>query len=639
MGGWHRLLKFAATLVISVTAVACGGGSGGSAATAPFTPLAVGPVHLSASTTDRSATTLTYTVTLDPSLDPLKTWILIRDIGGALDPEPSASGGSDHSVILIFSTKLTLAIGTHTGSLEFYACREASCATFISNIPAVANYEIVVKEAPPIATLDPAQVNVSAEQGDIINLPMTLNVVPQRTAALFLVVDDQGVFASDVGITAINGQQITMGLHVTGTLAPGTYNGTAKLLVCSFGPCSLDTVQPGGIISLPYSVTITPYVIPAPVATRSGLPEWETYQGNASHTGYVPVTLDPANFVVHWSWSVPGAASTTSGATTGSDRLAFSARLTTGDSTLFVLNEQDGSLAWSHEFGNLAMIDDPGISSNRVFVGATDRNEQTRMSGFDLADGTQRFETPIEAQWEHYLAPVVKDGYVYTNGGMYGGLYALKQTSGALHWVGTLEQGNGWSPAVDDQHAYAYVASFFHVIDLKTGLGVVSIPNPAYNFGGYDLNMAPVIAAAGQVLVVDGVFQLAHANHLISYDILAQKEGWRADGQFLSNPAVAQDLIHVLNADGNALQARDRASGSVVWQWSPADPAEVIPVGNLVLTDNLVFLSSTSHTYAVDRTTHQAVWSIAAAGALSLSSNAVLYIVSSQGSVTAVSLR
>jgi outer membrane protein assembly factor BamB len=49
-------------------------------------------------------------------------------------------------------------------------------------------------------------------------------------------------------------------------------------------------------------------------------------------------------------------------------------------------------------------------------------------------------------------------------------------------------------------------------------------------------------------------------------------------------------------------------------------------VSEVLITDNLVIVSTNLTTYAIDRATHRAVWSYPAAGNLALSRNGVLYI-------------
>ena len=101
---------------------------------------------------------------------------------------------------------------------------------------------------------------------------------------------------------------------------------------------------------------------------------------------------------------------------------------------------------------------------------------------------------------------------------------------------------------------------------------------------------------------------------------------WRGSGTFVSNPVVDGNTLFVLDGATNQLQARDLASGALQWTWQPQGSGETLPIGNLVLTRNLVFVGTSAGTQAIDRTTHQSVWSAPQSGALALSSNSVLYI-------------
>ena len=56
------------------------------------------------------------------------------------------------------------------------------------------------------------------------------------------------------------------------------------------------------------------------------------------------------------------------------------------------------------------------------------------------------------------------------------------------------------------------------------------------------------------------------------------------------------------------------------------------------MTSNLVFVSTETGTFAIDRSTHQTVWSHEASGFLALSANAVLYI-KTYTSITAINLK
>jgi outer membrane protein assembly factor BamB len=147
-----------------------------------------------------------------------------------------------------------------------------------------------------------------------------------------------------------------------------------------------------------------------------------------------------------------------------------------------------------------------------------------------------------------------------------------------------------------------------------------------------------VLPGDGSVLLVNGIYSFAHPNQLIRYDLASASERWRVDGYFTSNPVVAGGVVYVLDAIDNQLEARDQGSGTLLWSWHASDPQETTITGNLLLTQNLIFLSTSATTYAIDLSTHQAVWSTPVTGALAMSSNRVLYIVTSTGTLNAFDL-
>jgi len=622
---------------IGAALASCGGG--GSSSGTPFVPLRISPSSLSVTTTEGNTTTLVYTLTFDSSLTQKSFYIGIRDSGNSIDGNPSLSYQSATTASITFTSKTKLAQGVHTGVLDFYICNDSDCTNLLSNTPATVHYEITVQAAPPAATLDPAQLTVTAEEGDAITTSVKATLQTNSGGAVFVLSDPAGIFKPDVTPTAFVGQQYTLDLQLSPAVAAGSYSGTATLLICGSTPCTSYNTVAGGAIPVSYSVTITPFVIPPPTATASGLPEWETFQGNAGHTGYVPVTLDSAHFRPRWTWTAPAGVGTLGPATTGSGRLALSASGYAAADTLFVLNESDGSLAWSHDFGTQSALDDPGIYAGRVFLASTDETQHTFMWGFDLQNGDTKFQTRFMSQWDHYFAPTFHAGYLYTDGGSLGGIYAFKQTTGVPRWFVPLEMDDDWTPGVDDRFAYGFTAGRFHAVDIQTGTDFFVVNDPSFNWTGYTMNIAPVVTGEGHVLVVDGIYQPTSPNNLISYDITAQNEAWHIPGNFVANPVVAHGVIYALNANGNELEARDLSNGTLLWSWSPAGAQETMPVGNLVLTDNLIFLSTSAATYAIDLTTHQPVWNVALGGHLAMSSGPILYMVSPQGRVDAYDLR
>jgi outer membrane protein assembly factor BamB len=438
--------------------------------------------------------------------------------------------------------------------------------------------------------------------------------------------DDNIISSVDVRPAGLRTAFVT--LSSSAELEVGEHGDTVELYVCTSPSCS--RLYSSTAVTLAYHISVTP--APAartlkPLPTVTGLPEWETYQGNPAHTGHVPVTLDMARFTTGWSWTSPFLYTLLSPATTGSGLVVVSATGSDSPAYLVALNEADGTTAWQHDFGSVHNLNHPAAAAGRVFV-ATSGREDTAMWSFELATGQQLFRAPFESQWDSYLAPTFGNGIVYTNGGYYGGLYAFEATSGLTHWFASLAPYHSWSPAVDDTYAHAYTGSEWVAVNRVTGEPLFSVPNGTFN-GDYALNTAPVIDTPDTIVVVDAVQPSVPqlANHLIRYSISQRNELWHVSGSFASNPATADGRIYVLSTAANGLDVYDASNGAKLWSWGAP---EEIPVGNLIVTNNLVFASTATATYAIDVVSHQSVWSTPQAGHLALSSNGVLYIVSSQ---------
>ena len=323
----------------------------------------------------------------------------------------------------------------------------------------------------------------------------------------------------------------------------------------------------------------------------------------------------------------------------GDDWLGQGGRLRVGhfnEASVIAFSESDGTIAWRHDFGEVFAANHPAVYGGRVFV-ATSGHEDTAMWSFDLADGAVKSRTNFESQWEHYLAPTILDGHVFTNGGYFGGMYSFKADTGARRWFASMPQYDLWTPAIDSRYAYGHTGYEFAAIDRRTGARAFTIANPSFDWRGYALNTAPVIAGDGSVLVVDGIYSFVHPNQLIRYAVDTRTESWKIGGSFVSNPVVAGDRLHVLNSSSNQLEARDVSTGALLWTWVVANTQESLPIGDPIVTDNLIFLCTNQATYAINLSSHTAVWTRPVTGRLAMSSNKVLYVVA-PGQIDAFSL-
>jgi len=116
-------------------------------------------------------------------------------------------------------------------------------------------------------------------------------------------------------------------------------------------------------------------------------------------------------------------------------------------------------------------------------------------------------------------------------------------------------------------------------------------------------------------------------NELLNFDTTAQTVRWRVAGKFQGNPAYASGVLYAINASPLRLEAHAETDGSLLWSWAPQLNTEIRFIGDVLVTNNLVFVSTNVATYAISQNTHQIVWSMPAPGWLALSASGVLFIV------------
>jgi outer membrane protein assembly factor BamB len=537
---------------------------------------------------------------------------------------------SGRNAAMSFTLRNDLPVGSYSGSLLFNVCTDLLCTSTYSGSPFRLEYDITVHFPPP-PTVVPAQLDVPVEANTWGKVPVVVHLV--RGDISIALRDPQGRFYQRFDSVPGQTTERSIGLNVLPISTVGTYTGTLTLLSCPPFQCDEARQMPGASREIPYTISVTPEIALEPIAADSGLPEWETYQGNSGHTGYVPLTLDAGNFTSRWTWDLPlGTSGYLTRVATGLGNVVVTSSELGGGGSLFAINESTGVLTWRRDFSRESTVSAPSVWGGRVFV-VTLRSPPTMVRSYDLQTGSVSFETEIRTSSFTHLAPVVAHGSVYTSDASYG-VYALKGISGEIRWAtseppvapfGSVQGGDASTPAVDSKYVYASDGRWLSVLDRLTGLTVMRLENTLLDRTPSSLNVAPVLPGDGSVLLLDAIEQSSNGNHLIRYDIAGQKKSWHIQGRFWSNPVVAGNTVYVTSGE-NQLEARGLDTGALLWTWQSANPNERIDFGTVVVTDNLIFFCAGSSTYAVDLQTREVVWSTPQRGELAISSAKILYI-------------
>lgn len=501
-------------------------------------------------------------------------------------------------------------------------------------------------------SFSPTRVEITTYESESVSISVTANsartIAEPLNAAL---VDSRGVIEPGAQIVAESALRYRLTLQSALALRAGTYEGSFEVRLCRDNPATCASPYPGSPWQVPYRIVVRPGTNLTPLSRLAGATDWTTYQGNASHTGFVPATLDATAFNRRWAQPM-----TTSEVAVADGRMAM---MTVTDRrwALVVLAEQDGRELWRHDFGELSMvtIPVPAMANGRVYLTLMGPVESAFFS-FDAATGARLSREPIASQGYGLLAPTPHGGAVYGMSGGFAGLARFDGASGRQQWFNSEPSlYDLWTPAVNDSQVVAFVSNRLWVIDPATGATRTVLPNPRTAGSPYSMNGAPVLGAGGLVYVTayGNDFGPDHfvAGSIVAFDTAAGRVAWTQGTRVCSNPVLADGVIYALTQAGE-LVAHDAASGQALWQLQLEAAADANAPPRradqpLVVVGRHAFVSGNGITLAVDLQQRRVVWSYPASGRLAVSAQGVLYIAASDerrlgggaGRLIAVNLR
>jgi Bacterial Ig-like domain (group 2)/PQQ-like domain len=503
--------------------------------------------------------------------------------------------------------------------------------------------------------------NTSPNSGLVIGgftyVPVTV------TAGTFATLTGLQVVPANPALTPGTAQQ----LSATGIYSDGSTRDFTAAVTWSSSDGSVATVSPSGLVTAVAAgsanitaatgaVTGTTSVgVYVPAAATTG---WTTFQGDAAHTGFVDVTLDATKFAQVWTWArPPGDPEPVGGinsVATGAGKVFVTKDIYFGQGAVYALNETDGTAAWTSALGAMASEGPPALANGNVLVPTVDPTEHCAIWALDALTGTQRFQATDGCQWSSFFAPTVYGGALLQTS-QTGAVSSYSMANGGRQWFAPARAGDQATPAADANYVYQYgqqaVPAALQVYDRITGAVVASITDPFLTSNtNYSVFGAPMIGSPGHVVAFSGGGFSGRAassseqygsRPLVSYDIAARQYAWRSANTYLTHPAVAGGVIYAAGTAPAQLEALSETDGHLLWSW-PLPAGDAAFHRNVVVTRNLVFVSTDLNIYAVDLASHQAVWRYPKPGMIAISPNSMLYLVTgataSDGNLVAIKL-
>ena len=348
---------------------------------------------------------------------------------------------------------------------------------------------------------------------------------------------------------------------------------------------------------------------------------WKTYQGNAAHTGFVPLVLDPSNFKVQWS-VIPADGIKLNGISCGDGRI-YATSSYSESKQLIVIKAIDGSILWRRHFGDISSVHPPAYNNGKIYVQTVDHSDSL-VWAFNANDASLVFKVLFDKSYSQYLAPTPFKGNIYVGGGEKSGICSLDGSDGTQNWFLALARNDHFTPALDQDNLYIYSEGAIKAIDFYTGEIEYEISNTQTESVNH--NVTPVIGHGKKLFVVSG-------GVLIGYDTSTRSMDWQITG-VSSQLAIGPGIVYAVRDD--VLEARKESDGTLFWTWSP--PAGERLADNMVVTETLLFITSYDNTYAVDLNTHEAVWVFNNAGTLAIGNEGALIIAAKSGALISVAV-
>lgn len=438
----------------------------------------------------------------------------------------------------------------------------------------------------------------------------TINQVPDQLVYI-VITDTAGLFGiNGIPVTANSLTSYTAVLSPGGAPAPGHYVGNLTVDLCFDAGCSSKATE---TTLLPYDVTVLGESTDKILGSIPGFSSWIGYQANAEHTGYVPVSVAPASAVIRWVINNPGSEYRSS--TYAMIKAAEGEKLYAQIGEMLVgFSEQDGTRSWQYSPGYILnafnyelLLTQGGLLA--YMYGYSDNFGVNAFVSLDKQSAAKNFQIDVENNWLAYGLAADDTNFYYGSSSSLGSVNVRSLASGDV---------------VDSQNAPAGVGFYSSPVFVGSSLLYNGVDNnddqvlvslsPATNESSTLVtntgvrNNAVMQVISPMKLADNNVVALSAPNaegdnYVSSFDPTLMTKRWSFAGKYEVALASAAGVVYAANNKNHRLEARNAATGALLWSWTlPASDVSSF-TGNVVVTDSHVFVTSNRHLYSISLTT------------------------------------
>lgn len=474
-------------------------------------------------------------------------------------------------------------------------------------------------------TLSSASTDVVIAEGESASFGFVASYTGTSNSAIVADVDIGGRRYVLDGTPTASGNGFEVRLKTVPFPAGGETSTIVRFRLCTSANCS--TVYPGSIQNFRVNLDVD-------------LADWATFQRDKNHTAYVPVRYEPADFAKAWEFTdaFPDGRirPTAAGEGTVYAMIARDGGIAyNGTARLFAFDSRNGAVKWSYDMGDQFDVGGPSLSSDSVHVSTLGYTSNGSQWVLRRDNGGFRHQMAFDAQFTDFNPPAVDESLVFVSAGYTGGkVYAYNAVSGATLWTATSNNFGVWGGQAltfDEDFIYNYRGSVLEILDRDSGGFVREIEDPAYERSGLDYEAGPVLDGNGHVFLYSGDKDFEGRNTIIAMSLATNSILWRTSAEYTTAFALKDGIIYAARQDARVVSAIDGQTGTVLW--STPMPGSDPLLGNVVVTQNLVFVSSGRQTWAIDleQSDHPVVWEAPTGGRLAITPDNYLLTTGTRG--------
>lgn len=348
---------------------------------------------------------------------------------------------------------------------------------------------------------------------------------------------------------------------------------------------------------------------------------WSQRGGDAGHTSFVDVPVNPASITEVWfqelNYTQSGTGSWRERAVAIDQshvyRTALEGYAPSGTYHVIAYDLQTGAEVWHNTLAGRAFegVGEPSVAGGVVYVNRAGHSgisggtssDLPRLYGFDAVTGATVLQQAYAAQWGSNERPVIEGDQLIVEDGYYGGISAYQASTLTEQWfVGRSAAYDPPFAALNDEFAFAFGDEVYR---RSNGARLPDINHPSDNSS----ETSPMVADSGDVIMsYTGSVSGSSVRGVASFDGTTHAHQWSFEtATGVSHKAVGNGMVAA--TAGTNLHILDETDGSPILTWS----AGSFNLGEVLLTQTHAFVISlnfnTATVHAVDLATGNVDWS------------------------------